>query len=579
MEGFQHSSEESGCPDELDTFLSREISEKDGNLCKNILHMAGKKKLLTGIALFLVKSLLVVAFIFGTRKQASPPLNLQAEPVDLSSSTMKLKLTREQTMGMVYTDRASSDLITTLPGLTSAPNFLQFSGYLDVSESKHNFYWFTESENDPLNDPLMIWTNGGPGCSGFIGFMGEMGPFRPQADLSLLPNNMAWNKLANMVYIEQPCGVGFSYSDNPNFDYHASDSSAAEDNLQLVLQFLQRFPHLKKNKLYLSGESYGGHYLPTWALQIVQHNERAGNDGLINFAGFLVGNPYTNPIENGIGMVGTFWGHQLLPYDMFEKWIDLGCKNFREPSFAPCMDLSTEMFSLIDDMDPYALDYDVCLKNEAQAVGMAQRDRLTSYIQDGRFQSKKSKFVMQNLMVKESEDLMSNSTEYLLADFQMLDTSTGPTYQPCSSDYMKQWINQDSVKEAIHANTNLQWLECSTKLHYHRMDQQTPMDPLYQTLISKNLGLNIMVFSGDDDSICGTIGTQSWIWNLGYPTTKKWGPWRHNGQVAGFEQRFQGLRFATVHGAGHEVPAFKPGPSLQLLQAFLDGTDLDDLNQ
>jgi len=537
-----------------------------------------KKGVWAGVAIFVIKTvagLVVLAYAFQGWNQKNVRQNLvEADPDTFVQNSLELKLSRQTKIGSEWTDQASADQILSLPGLSTQPSYLQFSGYLDVSETKHNFYWFTESENDPDNDPLIIWTNGGPGCSGFIGFMGEMGPFRPQEDLSLLENSMAWNKIANMVYIEQPCGVGFSYSDNPNTDYFASDATAATDNLQLVLQFLKRYPHLKTNKLYLSGESYGGHYLPTWATEIVQYNEQADADSQINFAGFLVGNPYTDPDENIIGMVGTFWGHQLVPHDLFEQWLNLGCRTNTDSSkVGQCMDLTNSMFDLVDEMDPYALDYDVCISNNAQGVGQSQRDKLTSYIHDGRFQSRRSKFL--SLQIIDPED-KQDGRKYTLNNFKVQDTfGTEPVYQPCATHYMTKWINQDSVKDAIHANPTLTWSECSDKIHYHYSDQHTPMEPLYKALLEKRPDLNIMVFSGDDDSVCGTIGTQSWMWNLGYPVTKQWSSWKHNGQVAGFEVRFAGIRFATVHGAGHEVPAFKPSQSLQLLQGFLEQTDLD----
>jgi hypothetical protein len=93
-----------------------------------------------------------------------------------------------------------------------------FSGYLPVGENKHIFYAYFESENDPVTDPVVLWTNGGPGCSGLLGLFTEQGPFFPQEDGTLSPNEFSWNKVANMLFVEQPAGVGFSYSDDTS-DY------------------------------------------------------------------------------------------------------------------------------------------------------------------------------------------------------------------------------------------------------------------------------------------------------------------------------------------------------------------------
>jgi carboxypeptidase C (cathepsin A) len=118
---------------------------------------------------------------------------------------------------------------------------------------------FTESSGSP-KDPVAFWTNGGPGCSGLIGFMTEQGAFKPNADMTLSLNEFAWNKVANMVFIESPAGVGFSYSTD-TADYTTGDSQTAVDNYNLIQAFLLRFPDLSTNELYITSESYGGHYM------------------------------------------------------------------------------------------------------------------------------------------------------------------------------------------------------------------------------------------------------------------------------------------------------------------------------
>lgn len=74
-------------------------------------------------------------------------------------------------------------------------------------------------------------------------------------------NPYSWNKVANVLYVEQPAGVGFSYSDDES-DYVTGDAQAAADNYVLIKQFFERFPERKSNQFYISSESYGGHYIP-----------------------------------------------------------------------------------------------------------------------------------------------------------------------------------------------------------------------------------------------------------------------------------------------------------------------------
>jgi len=90
-----------------------------------------------------------------------------------------------------------------------------YSGYSSIAHtSKEIHYMFLTSQNDPVNDPVVIWFNGGPGCSSMLAWAQEHGPFL-QADTSadFHENVHSWNKFANMLYIEQPAGVGYSYCD------------------------------------------------------------------------------------------------------------------------------------------------------------------------------------------------------------------------------------------------------------------------------------------------------------------------------------------------------------------------------
>lgn len=136
------------------------------------------------------------------------------------------------------TPEAEADKVSTLPMSANlkTQNF-GFSGYLDVSDTKHMHYWFFPSTSaDASSDPVVFWTNGGPGCSGLLGAFTEQGPFWPQADGNLADNEYAWNRAANMIFVEQPCGVGFSYSsaNDTKADYTYDDDAAAKDFFSLI---------------------------------------------------------------------------------------------------------------------------------------------------------------------------------------------------------------------------------------------------------------------------------------------------------------------------------------------------------
>ena len=114
---------------------------------------------------------------------------------------------------------------------------------------------------------------------------------------------------------------------------------------------------------------------------------------------------------------------------------------------------------------------------------------------------------------------------------------------------------------------------------YSQSDVNAPMMPVYKELVASG-AIDIMVYSGDDDAICATAGSQRWIWSMGYNNTEAWRPLLYPaGQTAGFTTYFQddsatskggGFRFTTVHGAGHMVPQTRPSQSLEVLRRFLD---------
>ena len=148
----------------------------------------------------------------------------------------------------------SGEKISNLPGQPQV-SFDQYSGYIVLNNktNKSLFYWFQESQNNPSTDPIALWTNGGPGCSGLAGALIEQGAFRIAKNISLTINPFAWNNVANMLFIEQPIGVGFSYS-NDDRDYIGGDQEAAADMFQMILGFLDQFPQYKSNDFYITSE-------------------------------------------------------------------------------------------------------------------------------------------------------------------------------------------------------------------------------------------------------------------------------------------------------------------------------------
>ncbi|KAG5542187.1 hypothetical protein RHGRI_021899 [Rhododendron griersonianum] len=149
--------------------------------------------------------------ITKSRKSENPPANVGNQ------------------LGMMEADK-----IDFLPGQPQGVDFDQYAGYVTVNQTAGRalFYYFVESPNNSLTDPLVLWLNGGPGCSSLgYGAMEELGPFRVNSDgKTLFRNEYSWNNVANVIFLESPAGVGFSYS-NTSSDYKTvGDQRTAEDS-------------------------------------------------------------------------------------------------------------------------------------------------------------------------------------------------------------------------------------------------------------------------------------------------------------------------------------------------------------
>jgi carboxypeptidase C (cathepsin A) len=408
---------------------------------------------------------------------------------------------------------------------------------------------FVESQRDPENDPVILWTNGGPGCSGLVGFGTEHGPYIISREGVLRENPFSWNKVASILYIEQPAGVGFSYHDLPEEKY-TGDAQAAFDNYNLILEFLERFPERKSNDFYVSSESYGGHYIPQLALEIL----RQDTQNKINFKGWLLGNPYVDPYSNTITQYRAFYSHGLLAKPLYDQW-QTKCTDREYIKSKECDDIANEMFKeLGDGINPYALDYPVC------------EEKASSHLH-----GKTSPSQVETLL---------NKTQGMSSPF----LPKHDNYKPCSLAHIEKYLNHPKVRLALHVNEEKAvdiWTFCAPELRYNFTDIVTPTVSAYKELVDQAIAgkhsLNMLVYSGDDDSVCSTAGTQEWIWDLTNATTV-WKQWHVDKQTAGFVTHFDlgdnshaKFTFATVHGAGHEVPAYRPLEALTLLEKYLSG--------
>ncbi|KAL0460143.1 UNVERIFIED_CONTAM: Serine carboxypeptidase 3 [Sesamum latifolium] len=155
------------------------------------------------------------------------------------------------------------------------------------------YYKLPHTKDASTNDPVVIWLTGGPGCSSELALFYENGPFHITSNLSLAWNDFGWDKISNLIYVDQPTGTGFSYSSDDD-DIRHDEEGVSNDLYDFLQAFFKEHPQYAKNDFYITGESYAGHYIPAFAARVHQGNKN--REGLhINLKGFAIGNGLTNP--------------------------------------------------------------------------------------------------------------------------------------------------------------------------------------------------------------------------------------------------------------------------------------------
>lgn len=483
-------------------------------------------------------------------------------------------------------------------------------------------YWFLEAdtEDDPMDKPLFFWTTGGPGCSSMLALMTENGPWRVisnDGELSVEYNPYTWILEVNMVFLEQPFGVGFSIVDEGD-EPVVGDMNSAEDMDAVIRNFITKFPRFENHPIYTTGESYGGHYIPTTAWRILTNNE-AGSTPYINYKGFLLGNPYTDYYERFYGEMDSWYGHGLMKLKDYEIYRDYCWNNATAVRNNILCDLAfVGGYYSMYNADYYALDWPQCpfevdwtdnsqyqeaahlhffaMKSMERILDEPDYDSLNTKIPRHKLVALHSKLNhLFNGQPEDIENVQSTDTISRLKGDSILKAEDSAIftvqkedddeYVPCLERHLKLYMRMEEVQEAIHVK-KYKWGMCALKVwkYWPTADWYSFMQPFYTRIIttySEEYNLTLAIYSGDDDSACATHGTQFWLnkWK-GFvrDDTIDWLPWRSDdSQLGGYHtiyhhednMDFNALHLMTVRTAGHMVPTTEPGRSLTVLRKYL----------
>ncbi|GAX23435.1 hypothetical protein FisN_15Lh166 [Fistulifera solaris] len=430
-------------------------------------------------------------------------------------------------------------LVSNLPNISHYLLTAHWAGHLPVSSdgTRFFFYWLfapdTTTETTKIDDPdvpLIIWLNGGPGCSSMNGVFLENGPFKVQ-DEKIQPSEHSWHRLpAYMLYIDQPIGTGLSYKTDQN-TYTTADEQLQTDFYSFLQSFFRlhadKFAsnHTVHRRVFFAGESYAGRYIPLFLTHILQQNQHSKLQ--IPIHGAAIGNGWIDPYHQyagaraayGMGLVGLSEVHAEMTKER------------------QCQRHLPEVSSVCDNLIPD---------------------------------------IVHQSMGKDSEYKVSKF------DVRRVEYKTGPRTFPPGKSTLEAYLRNDSVLEALHAaeaasTALLPFAECQKEpLHQLGHLDGHGVIPEIKFLLEQNVRL--LFYNGVLDMVCHHVGTEAALENM---------PWEHreawrmadryaflvDNQLAGYIKQYRDLFYLKVLNAGHMVPLDVPHVAFAMMKTFVYGQE------
>ncbi|KAK2643448.1 hypothetical protein Ddye_025211 [Dipteronia dyeriana] len=402
----------------------------------------------------------------------------------------------------------------------SVQDFGHHAGYykLPHSQAARMFYFFFESRVNK-NDPVVIWLTGGPGCSSELALFYENGPFHLANNHSLVWNDYGWDKVSNLLYVDQPTGTGFSYTSDES-DIRHDEAGISNDLYDFLQAFFKEHPQLAKNEFYITGESYAGHYIPAFAARVHQGNK--AKEGIhINLKGFAIGNGLTDP---------------EIQYKAY-------------PDYA--MDMKLIKQSDYDSIQSVIPACEQAIKACESEGGDACLD---SYSTCNNVFSR----IMRIVGDKNYYDIRKKCVGDLCYDFSNMEI----------------FLNMKSVRDALGVG-DIDFVSCSSIVYEAMMmDWMKNLEVGIPALLED--GIRVLIYAGEYDLICNWLGNSKWVHAMEWSGQKEFGtaptvPFKVDGAEAGQMKNHGPLTFLKVHDAGHMVPMDQPKASLNMLRSWMQG--------
>ncbi|KDQ08864.1 hypothetical protein BOTBODRAFT_179499 [Botryobasidium botryosum FD-172 SS1] len=415
-----------------------------------------------------------------------------------------------------------------------------FAGHLPSEATPHSassteiisnlYFVLTKARRSADRERLIIWFNGGPGCSSFDGLMMEVGPWRVDGKGGLKLADGGWEEYANVLYIDQPPGTGFSYASTDKYLHELTDAS--QHVIQFLLNFYDVFPEFKTMDTYLAGESYAGQYIPYIADAILKSTRIS-----TPLKGAAIGNGW---------MDGRTQYPAYVEFSVKEGLLKEGSQELAETNrvLERCMKAMNTTSPL-----PPSI-------GDCESVLSTIVDSLTKPVN--------------------GKEMCINIYDIRLTDEA---PACGMNWPPdLSSIYT--YLRRPEVVGALHATAHAEaWVECQNRVSHALTNHKSPASvTLLPSILEK---IPIMLFHGDQDLICNYVGAERLIesleWNgfkgLGAAQTRNW---TVDGTPAGTWVSARNLTYVKVFGASHMVPYDVPHVSHDMMLRFM-GVDFSAL--
>ncbi|KAJ2556677.1 Cell death protease [Coemansia sp. RSA 1933] len=402
----------------------------------------------------------------------------------------------------------------------------QHAGQIPMQGDKDvMFFWLVANTTNTQNqDKLVLWLNGGPGCTSLDGLFMENGPYKFDGANRLKFRDYSLTQQFDVLYIDQPFGTGFSVA-NVNA-YKNSFKDVSLTLLSFLEKFYKVFPEYRQRQLFISGESEAGTYIPYVANDILQMPEA----DRLNLGGLMIGNGWIDPYPMYMSYVDILKSRNLVSADVEKKMVHL-------------MDLCTREYNRA----PQPVHTDVC-------------ERIPPvFLNEG----------------GPSPGMCYNQYDLRLTDTQ---PACGMNWPP-EVGVFTQYFNRKDVHRAINIPDGMapkRWTECNNTPNYMlRSDTSPPAISFFKSILDH---VPILLFVGKDDYVCNYIGMEwslsnlTWAGSKGFTSRSKVSDWTIDGSVVGTVQSERGLTYALINEASHMVGVDRPREVLDLFSAFTNAS-------